>query len=110
MIRGLVLAGGKSSRFGTDKALAMYDGMSFLDRAVSLLASLDLRPVVVTRPDSNYPLTDCDVIHDELPGKGPCYLRALSFRNYPKQTQTRQPLHAASARPGPRQENDGLER
>ena len=49
MIRGLVLAGGKSSRFGSDKALALYEGMTFLERATSLLEALNLKPVVVTR-------------------------------------------------------------
>lgn len=32
---GAVLAGGRSSRFGSDKALAMLDGRTLLDRAVT---------------------------------------------------------------------------
>lgn len=32
----LILAGGQSSRMGTDKAALMLDGSSFLDRAISL--------------------------------------------------------------------------
>ena len=70
-IRGLVLAGGKSSRFGEDKALAIYDGLSFLERAVSLLERLGLKPIVVTRRGANYPLTGHTVIYDKLPEKGP---------------------------------------
>ena len=34
---GAVLAGGRSSRFGSDKALAMLDGRSLLDHAVGAL-------------------------------------------------------------------------
>ncbi len=71
MIRGLVLAGGKSLRFGEDKALAIYEGISFLERAVSLLASLELKPIVVTREGADYPRTECTVLYDRLPEKGP---------------------------------------
>lgn len=35
---GLVLAGGRSSRFGTDKALALLDGRTLLDHAVARLS------------------------------------------------------------------------
>lgn len=34
---GAVLAGGRSSRFGSDKALAMFDGRSLLDHALAAL-------------------------------------------------------------------------
>jgi len=83
-IRGLVLAGGKSSRFGEDKALAFYNGRSFLERAVSLLASLDLEPIIVTRRGANYPLTGCAVIYDKLSDKGPLgglYTAMTTFKN-----------------------------
>ncbi|WP_298395070.1 molybdenum cofactor guanylyltransferase [Sphingobium sp.] len=38
-ILGAVLAGGRSSRFGSDKALALLDGKSLLDHAIAALAS-----------------------------------------------------------------------
>ncbi len=84
MIRGLVLAGGRSLRFGSDKALALYEGTSFLDRAVSLLASLELKPIVVTRQGANYPLAGCAVIYDKLFEKGPLgglYTAMSVFKN-----------------------------
>ena len=70
-MRGLILAGGKSSRFGTDKALAVYEGVTFLERAVLLLRSLDLKLVVVTRRGADYPFTQCTTLYDKLPEKGP---------------------------------------
>ena len=39
MILGVVLAGGRSSRFGSDKALARLDGRSLLSRAVEALSA-----------------------------------------------------------------------
>jgi molybdenum cofactor guanylyltransferase len=37
-VSGIVLAGGGSSRFGSDKLLATFDGVPLLDRAVAALA------------------------------------------------------------------------
>lgn len=37
-VSGIVLAGGSSSRFGSDKLAAMFDGLPLLDRAVAALA------------------------------------------------------------------------
>lgn len=84
MIRGLVLAGGKSSRFGTDKALANYNGATFIERAVSVLAALRLKPIVVTRKGADYSLAGCTMIYDKLPDKGPLggiYTAMSIFKN-----------------------------
>ncbi len=49
---GVVLAGGRSSRFGSDKALAEVDGMRLLDRAVALLRTVsDEVAVMSSRPE-----------------------------------------------------------
>ena len=70
-ILGLVLAGGKSRRFGEDKALALYDGKGFLERAVDLLREVGLKPAVVTRHGADYSFLRCPVLRDKLPEKGP---------------------------------------
>lgn len=67
MILGLVLAGGKSSRFGSDKALAEYDGHTLLSRAVDTLSGYCEFVVVVGRGTAPAPCIP-DWPH---PGMGP---------------------------------------
>ncbi len=70
-LRGLVLAGGKSRRFGQDKASAMYKGKRLLEHAVGLLTALHLKPIVVTRLGVDYPFLNCPILYDKLPEMGP---------------------------------------
>jgi len=70
-IRGIVLAGGKSSRFGSNKALAKYQGTSLLKRALKLLKSLDLEPAIIASQDHDYSSFKYPCFQDELPEKGP---------------------------------------
>lgn len=59
---GAVLAGGASSRFGADKALALWNGETLLERARAVLAGVTLDVVVVGRGE---------VSDRPLPGLGP---------------------------------------
>ena len=84
VIRGLVLAGGKSSRFGSNKAVARYQGVRLIERAVSLLNALDLKPVVAVRKGMNYPFLKCATVYDKLPDLGPLegiYTAMSIFKN-----------------------------
>jgi molybdopterin-guanine dinucleotide biosynthesis protein A len=62
---GAVLAGGRSSRFGSDKAEALLDGVRLIDRAATWLAPLCDAVIVVGREDSahvctpDWPRPDC---------------------------------------------------
>jgi molybdopterin converting factor subunit 1 len=48
---GLVLAGGRSSRMGRDKAALRYEGQTQLERAMALLSAHVARAYVSVRPD-----------------------------------------------------------
>lgn len=65
MILGAVLAGGRSSRFGSDKALAEIGGATLLERAVAALERQCDSVIVVGRSDApvetvpDWPRPDC---------------------------------------------------
>ncbi len=52
---GLVLAGGRSSRFGSDKLAALYRGQTLLDHAILRLAGFTREVIVVLAPESPEP-------------------------------------------------------
>lgn len=47
-ILGVILAGGKSSRMGQDKALLSFQGMSFIDRNIALLQSINCTEICIS--------------------------------------------------------------
>lgn len=67
MILGAVLAGGKSTRFGSDKALAELQGHTLISRAVDALSGFADHVIVVGREQAPAP-TVPDWPH---PGMGP---------------------------------------
>lgn len=56
-VSGIVLAGGRSSRFGSDKLAADFDGTSLLDRAVAGVAAVVDEVVVALAPDAERTVT-----------------------------------------------------
>lgn len=84
-VKGIILAGGKSSRFGEDKALAFVNGVRLIERAVHLLEELNLAPVIITSPGRDYSFLPCPVETDILPHKGPLggiYTASRLFKGY----------------------------
>ncbi len=77
MILGAVLAGGMSTRFGSDKALAELGGVSLLERAVASLAAL-CDAVVIAGRDS--PLAT-SIPDWPRPGMGPLGGIAAALRH-----------------------------
>ena len=72
-ISGVVLAGGLSTRFGSDKAAAEIGGVSLLERAVRLLESVLDDVWVSVRPDqaSDALRSRYRCLPDRHPGQGP---------------------------------------
>ena len=64
----VVLAGGRSKRFGSDKLSAVVGGMSLLDRAISGLS--DQWPLVVVGPERKLSRTAA-FVREDPPGSGP---------------------------------------
>lgn len=69
-ITGVVLAGGKSSRFGSNKALCMQEGKSFVQLAIELLKPF-AKEVVVAGFYPEYSQLNVPILKDELPHIGP---------------------------------------
>lgn len=69
-ITGVVLAGGKSSRFGSNKALAILDEQSLLQRALNGLKPF-CRTLLVSGNYPEYKEYACEQIYDIYPGLGP---------------------------------------
>ena len=79
-VTGVVLAGGRSSRFGRDKALLDFDGETLLARAVRTLRSVADEVLVLGPPERAAQAAGARVIPDERPGDGPLPALATALR------------------------------
>jgi len=70
-MKGAVLAGGKSIRFGEDKSLVEFDGVTFVERAVRFLEVLELNPIIVRNSFQDFSFLECPTVEDLIPEKGP---------------------------------------
>lgn len=77
-VSGIVLAGGRSRRFGGDKLDALVDGRRILERAVDAVAAVAGEVVVVVGHDGPAPRVPSDagvgrivIVRDALPDGGP---------------------------------------
>lgn len=68
---GIVLAGGRSRRFGRDKALAVFGGRTLLEHSVHALKDLELEACVVTEALRDYSYLNCRIEKDRIPQAGP---------------------------------------
>jgi FdhD protein len=69
-VTAAILAGGASSRMGTNKALLMVDGEPIITRTYQILARLFHEVIVVTNTPEEYAFLPCRKVPDIFPGVG----------------------------------------
>ncbi|NLD37890.1 MAG: molybdenum cofactor guanylyltransferase [Desulfatiglans sp.] len=70
-ITGIVLAGGKSSRFGSNKALALFNGMPLIERATFALGRVFKNLMIITNTPLEYSYLKIPLYQDIIKGMGP---------------------------------------
>lgn len=68
---GVVLAGGRSSRFGSNKAFAKIGGATFIARVAAALSGVCTRTIVSGAPETYAAPTGLRCVADLEPGLGP---------------------------------------
>ena len=68
-VSAILLAGGKSSRMGRDKAGLPFRGMTLLDWQIQRLRSLGVEDIMLS--GSRQEMAGIRVVPDEFPGRGP---------------------------------------
>ena len=70
-VTGIVLAGGRSARFGGDKLARELDGRPVLQHVLERLREVASDVVIVRAPDANDETPGARVVHDPEPFGGP---------------------------------------
>ncbi|MFZ7112494.1 MAG: molybdenum cofactor guanylyltransferase [Desulfatiglandales bacterium] len=70
-ITGVILAGGKSSRYGANKALVEISGMRLIDRVVQTVGSVFPHLLLVTNTPHEYAYLQIPMVEDLIKGLGP---------------------------------------
>jgi len=67
---GIILAGGKSTRMGTNKAFLTVGGERLIDRTVRIFKDIFHEVILVTNTPFDYLDQDCTIATDIIKGKG----------------------------------------
>ncbi|MCE9625746.1 MAG: molybdenum cofactor guanylyltransferase [Deltaproteobacteria bacterium] len=70
-VTGVLLAGGRSRRFGRNKALAKFQDRLLIERVFSVLQALFSEIIVVTNTPEEYRFLPARILCDERPYQGP---------------------------------------
>ena len=70
-ITGVILAGGKSSRFGSNKALVSINGSRLIERVITVMKSIFEKLVIITNNPEDYSFLALQTHKDLIKGLGP---------------------------------------
>jgi len=70
-VTGLILLGGKSSRYGSNKALVEIDGARLIERVAGVMKSIFHRVILVTNTPEEYAYLRLPMVEDLIKGLGP---------------------------------------
>ena len=70
-INGVILAGGKNRRFGSEKALAKINGKRIIDRIITAMSEVFEENIIITNNEDLYKEFNLKTYPDILEGKGP---------------------------------------
>lgn len=70
-IAGVILAGGRSTRFGSNKALAILDDKPLIQHVANLMSSLFAECLLVTNTPEEYTFLSLPMTHDRYRDSGP---------------------------------------
>ena len=70
-VTGIILAGGKSSRFGSNKALSRIDGDRLIERLCRTVGSVTGRMMLITNTPADYAFLELESQKDLVPRCGP---------------------------------------
>ncbi len=68
---GCLMAGGKSSRMGTNKALLDFQGQKLIERLAGQFTAWFDQVVVITNTPAEYAFLNLPMVADRIPGLGP---------------------------------------
>jgi molybdopterin-guanine dinucleotide biosynthesis protein A len=70
-IAGVILAGGRSTRFGSNKALAIVNGKPLIQNIADLISGLFQECLLVTNTPEEYEFLSLPMTYDRYKGSGP---------------------------------------
>ncbi len=70
-VTGVILAGGKSLRYGRNKALVTIDGIPLIERVINVMRSLFRHLILITNTPGEYSYLKLPMQEDLIKGLGP---------------------------------------
>ncbi|MFH1241257.1 MAG: molybdenum cofactor guanylyltransferase [Pseudomonadota bacterium] len=70
-VSGVILAGGKSSRYGKDKAFVEINGLPLIESVIEVMGSVFQELIIITNTPNKYSSLGLSVYEDTIKGLGP---------------------------------------